>query len=412
MGQLVFSIVAMSGVCYFLLRRRRFDLFTIGFFASVIYFMPGFFGYTTYHTQGSWTEHDIEPLVYLVMVCVLTIQWLFAYANDLTSSNFCPAKDLFFTKHVPFALALFAMASFAALVMTAGSSIHEADKNAVAENLGRWHILLYTSATLGICVSYVQRKFLYFGCFFAFLVFDLYLGYRSAVAMATISVLYMYLSSKGPRRLLVDDFPLILLFAALGFFLFGYKVIAFAVKAGMWDLVFEHIGDPETYKLMFLRSEPFVIQQILNEVVRVDLSIDFISVLGAANQLILFSPELGLEMPSFNSQFQPYLFPDVEYGMAANIWAQMWAAGGLVLVVLFAAFFNTILFLVGRILQSGRPTFNALLVPGLIYWAFYTHRNDLGYAINIEKRLLLVSLASLLVAYSLKAKPIRSGVHP
>lgn len=37
-----------------------------------------------------------------------------------------------------------------------------------------------------------------------------------------------------------------------------------------------------------------------------------------------------------------------------------------------------------------------------LYWAFYIHRNDISYAINIEKRLLIILLACIALAYLLK----------
>jgi hypothetical protein len=113
-------------------------------------------------------------------------------------------------------------------------------------------------------------------------------------------------------------------------------------------------------------------------------------VISSLYQFILFAPELGAESITFNSLFQPALFPNVEYGLAANIWAQMWSAGGWPLLIVFVLIFNVILALGNSTLRARSAVLKAGLAPVFCCWAFYIHRNELGYALNLEKRLLLL----------------------
>src|SRR5690606_41059085 len=66
----------------------------------------------------------------------------------------------------------------------------------------------------------------------------------------------------------------------------------------------------------------------LNEVVLRGFRTEFDHVSAVVYQLLFFSDKLGLTASSFNDYFQGALFPGVDYGMASNIWAQMWSAGG------------------------------------------------------------------------------------
>jgi hypothetical protein len=121
----------------------------------------------------------------------------------------------------------------------------------------------------------------------------------------------------------------------------------------------------------------------------------FYSVVG---QFTLFSGEAGLVFRSFNGYFQPALFPDVEWGMANNIWAQMIAAGGWPLFLAFLAGFVCTLRLAARRMATARATNRCGVALATAYWGFYIHRNDLGYELSELKRVLLVWIVVAIVS--------------
>jgi hypothetical protein len=420
MYQALFVIFAVSGAAYFLFKRRGFDYYTVAFFSAIIYFLPGFFGYTTFHTGGIWRETPLHSEAYLIMTAVIASILLSAVIasrvkNPVNLNIAIPAPA--FIVHTLLFLSLFGAI---ALTISAGSSIHDADKDVVMENLGRWHILFYSSATIGLPLSFTNKQYRLSFIFLALLVFDLYLGFRSSIAMASISVLALHLATQSRSRLALKEFKILFLIGAIGAFFFLYKSIAFATKSGMWDVVFETLSNSQTYGLMITRSEPFIIQQILNQVIIADFQTSIVNVFGVFSQIILFGPDLGLDSPSFNSLFQPTLFPSVEYGMASNIWAQMWSAGGWTLLLVFIIIFNVVLSVGNATLKSSSSVVRAGLAPIFLYWAFYIHRNDLSYAVNIEKRMLLILGFCILLAYTMRylrrgriksIKGIRSGLR-
>jgi len=401
MHQELFVSTSVIGALYFLTSRRCFDYYTIAYFGSLAYFLPGFFGYTAFHIGGVWSENEINNETYLVLITVTTSIWLCAQIgsnirNPIKTNIRIPNK-----KFPVNALLFLSTLGATILVLSAGNSIHDADKTAVMENLGRWHILFYSAAALGLPLSYATKQYKALFLFFCLLCFDLYLGFRSTIAISIISLITVHLASKSKLRLASEQLKIILLMLFIGAFFFLYKVIAFSVKSGMWDLVIDRLSDGNTYAIMITRSEPFVIQQILNEVISKDFRVDIINVLSAFNQFILFGPEIGLGVSSFNDLFQPTLFPSVEYGMASNIWAQMWSAGGWGLLLFFIILFNLTLAVGNATLKSPSPIIRAGFAPAFVYWAFYIHRNDISYAINIEKRLLLILVGCVLFSYIL-----------
>lgn len=401
MCRLIFFSVAFFGTMYFLLNRRKLDYFTVAFFSACIYFLPGFFGYTTYHTGGAWTETAINDETYLIMSSVLASMLLMANLGASVKNPITFAFSIPNTHLIANTLCALSIFGLVALVLSAGSAIHDSDKDSVMEHLGRWHILFYSAAVIGLPLSFALKRIGLFFAFVSLLIFDLYLGFRSAMAMGFLSTAIIYLATKPKSRLLTKEFRPLFAIVLLAVFFFLYKAIAFSIKSGNWELVFNALLDTQTYELMITRSEPFVIQQILNDVVKSDFQIPIGNIFSAFGQFIIFAPELGISSSSFNDLFQPTLFPSVEYGMAANIWAQMWSAGGWGLLSVFLLIFNIVLTIGNASLRSPSIVIRAGFAPIFLYWAFYIHRNDISYAINIEKRLLIILLTCIALAYLL-----------
>lgn len=407
-AQAIFLMFAACGGLFFLIKRRQFDYFSLAFFSALIYFLPGFFGATSYHVGDGWSDMSIDPEVYWIMIFVILSIWFSAwvssYAPKLLEFNIALPSESLVSKLLMFS----ASAGFIGLLVTSGSEVLQAEKEIVMQSLGRWHILFYTAATIGLPVAYLMRQYLLAGLFLASLSFDLFLGFRSALSIGIISVLVVMLYAQGRQRLIAANWKIILAALMFGLLMFGYKEIAFAVKAGMWDLVWSNLNDANTYLFMFTHSEPFVVQQILNEVVASRFETNADHIFSSLYQLMLFAPELGAETITFNSLFQPSLFPDVEYGLAANIWAQMWSAGGWTLLIVFTLVFNMVLALGNATLRARSIVLRAGLAPVFVYWAFYIHRNELGYALNLEKRILLL-LFFVIVIVSIIKKATSQG---
>lgn len=401
--QFIFFAVAISGLLYFLLVKRRFDYFALAFFSSLVYFMPGFFGATSYHIDGEWSESPIHPETYGIMITVMCSIWFSAWWSSHVPGLHRLDWSLPTANWTSRLTMMAAIAGLLGLFATAGGGVFHAEKELVMENLGRWHILFYTAATLGLPIAFALKQRLLSLLFIVFLLFDLFLGFRLAFSVGILSVLVLLLSENGNRRLISMDWKIVLAVLLFAIFMFGYKAVAFAIRAGMWDIVLETLANPETYLLIITHSEPFLTQQTLNEIVSHRFETPMVHIYNSLYQFILFAPELGAEATTFNSLFQPALFPEIDYGLAANIWAQMWSAGGWTLLIIFIILFNLVLALGNWTLHARSAVIRAGLAPAFCYWAFYLHRNELDYALNLEKRQILLFLFVLMAAYLLHA---------
>jgi hypothetical protein len=398
---ILFLLLSNLGLAYFLLIKRRFDWFAVAFFSAMIYFLPGFLGYTSYLSQVEWVETPINARAYVVMILVEAAIIIGAIMNDLFPEkarvSYLDSSKQSNIPTLPIILML-AIGGCTLLVLTAGTTLWGEEKQILMADLNRAHILFYTATIIGMTISFERRRWKYFSAFCIFAVFDLFIGFRLPLAISGISILTLWLSKKGRIRLLTDSWKPLLAVGLLGIFLFFYKEIGFAIRMGDWDLFRSILSEPNTYLAMFITSEPFVIQSILNEVTMLDFSVGWRHLLGIFSQFILFSPELGWEEHSFNDLFQMALFPEVTYGMANNIWAEMWSIGGWLFLLVFIFLFVAFLKIFSFLLTFCDPSLRSFFAVMASYWAFYIHRNDIGYEIALQKRVVILMVLVFLFA--------------
>ncbi|MDP9916410.1 hypothetical protein J2W24_002055 [Variovorax boronicumulans] len=402
----VFYLEAIAFSVYFVKLRKKIDYFTVAHFSALIYFIPGFFGYTSYESRGSWSDTPMHSEVYAIMMMVLLSIFLFSFfysERKRKSENLQKIKNgralevkLFF---------LIAVVGVALFLLEVGMGFANPEKDEVLEDLGRGHIIFYSAAMLGLPLAVAMRMKVMGGILFSLLLFNVYIGFRSNFAVSMIAVGVWYCGVH--RDLVVRNIGKVsFLLLSFGLFMFLYKTIAYAVKAGMWELVSDRLFDSETYFYMIANSEPFITQSILNEVVGRGFQTSWDHIYSSVYQLLFFSSSLGASAISFNDRFQFELFGNVGYGMGSNIWAQMWSAGGWPLLLLMICLFNLILIFGNKTLKSRDAMFSAGLAPIFSYWAFYIHRNDLSYMLGLSKRLLVVWILCAILSRIMRRRPL------
>lgn len=399
--QMVFTIVATLGLLYFLFGKRRFDFFSVAFFSACVYFLPGFFGYALAPPTSLMPVRQPVELIdeaYWVMVAVLLAVLFGAICFDLIVRERKTKITLRGSQSAVVVATVMALVGFVLTVATTGSALLLADKHTMMVELNRWHIVWVMGASLGAVLSFVQSRWGLFSVCMALLLFDIYIGFRSSFAITLIAIFTLWISSKGSQRFVIENWRIGILGLLGALFIFIYKFLYIAIKRGDWGLVVDRLGNPLFYLTTIIRSEPFTTQVILNEVIRENFRVGTEHFTGLMYQFLLFAPALGAETTSFNDLFQPTLFPGTFAGMANNIWAEIWSSGGWPLLILFVVIFVTLLFLGSYLLQFCDPALRGGVALLLSYWAFYIHRNDILYQINLEKRIFLVWLICVLVS--------------
>lgn len=393
--QIVFFVLVLLGVYQFAIRPRRFDLYTVAFASSLLYFLPGFFGYVRYPSRlGIELDVALSDATYGVFCLVLLGIILGGLLFELIPYR-PPPLSISGTQYASTAAFLCAVLGVGAAVLTSGSALFDSDKDVVLAQLNRWYLLGSASIVLLAAFAFVRRQRTYLAVALCGILFDLYVGFRDAAAFTAISLLTLHLATTHRHRLLWERWrawiPAVLLIP----FLLLYKALAYLLKSGEFGVALTALGDSDLYLGAIDHSEPFAIQTILNEVLDKHFHVDPRHLMDAINGLLVFSGDVGLDSRSFNDMFQPALFPYVDYGMANNIWAEMYASGGIPLLLVFIVFFSLVLACGSWLLRSDQPELRAATAVLGVEWAFYIHRNDLTYQFTIEKRTALVAIVCL-----------------
>ncbi len=394
-----FYVVSILGLAYFLLAKRRFDWFAVAFFSACVYFLPGFFGYTSYLSLTGWIDNPLNNEAYGIMILVESMILSGAIASDLFSKKRTITKVEQGNVYVLKILLCLSITGLVLMLLTTGEALFYADKQSMMVELNRSHALFYTAVMIGSTMSFEYKKWSIFAFFCALIIFDLFIGFRASLAITAISIFTLWLSKQGQRRLIISSWKQLITGFLLVILLFFYQQIAYATRIGDLNLLSSLLSNVDTYVAMIKNSEPFIAQSTLNEVTERNYSVGMGHLIGVFYQFTLFAPELGLETGSFNDLFQHDLFPDVIIGMANNIWAEMWSAGGWPLLLVFLILFVAIIKLMTAFTEkSNNITQRAFVAVMASYWAFYIHRNDIRYEIDLEKRVLIVMILSYIIA--------------
>ncbi len=388
---LLFFVIQALGLGYFGLTKRTFDLLAAAFFSSCVYFLPGHFGYVLYPTPQAFVESSLLEETYLVMSLVMVAPLIGAILLDYRQRRAPRETADPSTGYPPIAIMVVLTVVGLLGTLTSGVDVVGSPKVELLRSLDRWYALWETTAVVGFVFSVEQRRKIETIFFSSVLVFDMYLGFRVNAAIAFLSMMALILSRKGRQRLVLTNWRQIAGAVVVCYLFFLFASIAWALRAHDFELVADVLSEGETYYKSLTHSEPFITQAILNAVIEFDYKVSAAHLGNAVIvMLVPFAPEIGFVPMSFNDLFQEALFPKLSFGMANNIWAEMWSSGGWVLLSVFVAVYTGLhIFLSSGALTRSRNVQVIVVITGIL-WGFYVHRNDLVYQVTMQRRLLVL----------------------
>jgi hypothetical protein len=245
-------------------------------------------------------------------------------------------------------------------------------------------------------VLYGQKRHLkYLIVPLAFVVLDLFLGYRSTLILGTISIALAYYGAKPGSLSLSEKQGIAIFVSSLLFFAFVYKPVYYTWVGGYFnpDKFFYYI------KISLPGSEPFIIMAVLNEVIKTGVQLPPLYFLNSLFQYAPFYVSISdQERTSFNLYSQSQLFPDVDWGLASTAFGELYALGGLLLVFIFLA--GIFVFLGMK--PPKHPYLVILYYYILPYIIFYFYRNDWHAFIDYIRLYLITSLGVFIIYLFLK----------
>lgn len=395
----LFYLVVGFGVYYFSLRERVFDIPAMAFFSSLLYFLPAFFGVVRYKMGlGYVIESDITGDAYFVYITVIGSIILAGIYNEFVNRIHYTVVDIKDSKLLFKVLLITTIIVAILFIVTNFGEIIKPGKPA----LNRFHPYFQIITGLTLILSVIIGKYNIAGYLSLVLLLDVYAGNREGLAMAILGSIILILLRKNKHKLLLENKNILFVVIASIIFLSVYKTIYIPMAAGNIGLVYERIFNVETYFLVLQSLEPFTIQSILHLVIvdNFEYSGDYFK--NIIYDLILFSGEMGIEKNNIDKAFNGILFATRESGVASNLWAEAYAIGGKLLIIIYAIAYSTLTLVYDRFLRKVNLYLRPFLLISASYLFLFIHRTGLIYQVTIQKRIILVCVFSIVVTYLIK----------
>ncbi|HXO71027.1 MAG TPA: hypothetical protein VN838_18860 [Bradyrhizobium sp.] len=434
---IMFVVAVILTAGYFVLTRRRFDFLTIAYVGAIFYFSPLFFGWVL-QSDPSLSE-TIQPTVYLIAtIYVIAL----AGAGILSSKpeRVAPASAGSARPLSRWYLIL-ALAGLAGSIISTRGAIVNIDKLVVLSHVGYSYVLFEVAASLACISAVVERRRweLAGGIFLLFI--DLLIGFRVFVTLVALSVALVLLMREGPlylyKKAPTYGFAAVILLVAMmsanAIRPTVYDQFAKIVPAGGADKIQRSETDKNSQtrsatgqapvaiptkapmppltisnwkaiasKLVIQSGEPFVVEATLVAIVQTGLSCSPSNIFKSVFLLVppgmaRFAPANPFP-PTFYDEYQPILYPNIDYGTGGNIWAEMLCRFGYVGMAIFGVLLILVLIGLNRLLLKSSPTLVSPIAIGGIIVAFYINRNDLHFTLQMLKWIALIFFAAYLLS--------------
>jgi hypothetical protein len=404
--RLLFLIAATATLGYVAIKKRRVDWFSVAAAAAAIYFAPGFGGFVT--DPDLRRSHEVVGHTYLVFCLVFMSIGIGAIYEDFAPQRvkkefrrISVASD---DRAVANVVLIIAIVSLVLSVAQMGDLVWASEKEVSMSTHGRW-LIAYEFSVCFAFLTYFASGARTASVIAGLLILPtIFFGYRTAAVMTFVAAMMIQL--RGMERVaLIRKWPIIVLVAATLYGAVFFKTIQFGIKFGLetgqWSVLLNTLDTENLYQDALFNSEPFIVQNTLNEVVKSSFSVGVEQLESLAAVFVPFGNELGMSGKGFNDYFQPALFSDVDYGLAANIWAQAYSLGSLSTVLIFCLVFVGVTRKINAIYARASGHGLAGIALAGAYWCFYIHRNDLLYEALLLRRVLMVFVIGWFVSRGL-----------
>lgn len=399
-------ILWISIIVYLVSKRRVVDFYTIAISGFILYILPSFWG-TTWTTQNLYYE-KVHFETYIVIDLISIILFLSLLYNDKNKPcKIVESSIKQFPRQLFFLLGIISYLLMLIAVLKVGLSVILADNKSLLniDVMNPFFSLSIWASLIVLSYGMISKNRTYFVIALPIIIFTLYLGSRAHLVIAAISTVLIWLSKSGEKRLFKEwKYGLVLVLVAVVATL--YRVIYPFVKRGEYRYILSLLGDKEFYfdRIFVLPHEFYIVFSTLNLSVsnKLDLGVEFIF-----NQIINFIPLLSRIVDTPNIKYSEIIMQNYyqgsRFGMASNIWAEMYSSGGVILVILFTIIWVKIINFFNRQLIYKRRM-SPFFIPFGVYSTFYINRLSFSLALGDMKYILFLLIISIVI-YNIFLKP-------
>ena len=399
-------ILWISIVAYLITKKRMVDFYTVAISGFMLYILPSFWG-TTWTTQNLYYD-KVYLETYIVIDLISIILFLSVLYNDKKKPRKISESSIRqYPRQLFLLLGLTSYLLMLIAVYKVGLSVVLADNKSFLniEIMNPFFSLSIWASLIVLSYGMISRSRIHFIIPLPIIIFTLYLGSRAHFVIAAISIVLIWLSKSGERRLFKEwKYGLILMLVGMVTTL--YRVIYPFVKRGDYKYILSLLGDKEFYfeRILVLPHEFYIVFSTLNLSIskKLDLGVEFVF-----NQIINFFPLLSsaANIPNvkYSEIIMQHYYQGSRFGMASNIWAEMYSSGGVILVIIFSIIWVQIINFFNRQLIY-KSRMSPFFISFGVYVAFYINRLSFSLALGDIKYILFL-LIIFVVIYHICLKP-------
>lgn len=411
-------------ILYVIVRKRKFDFFSIAAFSYIIYYFPVFNGYLRNNNTGN--QIFISNMTYF---CIFIFGFLLLffmiffdkyYIKAGNNSNKVSNVKMLKSKNElsNFCVLILSIIGIVLMIITFrnyGGFSGAFNKVNLLKNANKiTEYMKYIGLFVFVYSFIFKGKFIKLCRILSLCImfYTFLLGHRSFIVIGIISIFMHYVGTKNPVRLLEiikkNKKKFFFIVICLLFFLFVKNIFA-AFMAGNYELVFSRLSSKEYYIDTLLESESNIIMNNLNNIVVYgfkysfsDFVIGVVSLIPLVGGRILNAFNYTTFEIKMNHVFNTLYSEGI--GLGSNYIGEAYSIGNiyfLILIVILTLFF--IKFLNSKRNHSSNPFTYTFLSILLTYFTFYIHRNSLIFLLTTARAYLYI-LILLFLLYGLLGK--------
>ncbi|MGC0121397.1 hypothetical protein [Pseudoalteromonas piscicida] len=400
----LFLILCVLLLVYsFAIREREFDFISLYCVCLIFFNISTLFGvvietYTRVYVPANDSMFFVTALVFLSAIPFLYLPQKMPLSE---AKRRCELED-----NISIFLILFGF--LVVLIFTLPALLSASNKREVLENGGVIYALIGALPVVGAYLSYERKKWFMMLIFVLMIIGIFLLGSRRPAALLFIGVIILVI---GGRRIRLLSYWKVILFSFLGivFLILGKSLYSFILKYGIGGFILWYQNFSFEF---FIRGSEFLSTPgILAAVIDSNLDVSGTHMLKS---LLAIQPlplsYFGFSSSAFNELFQGTLFPDLDYGMAYNPWAEAYAWLGYLGVLIYG---TVIPFVLRKLWYAYKFSSGLIKVTFLIAGVlllFWVHRNslasELAYIRNAIYPLLVILFLTRSINFVLPKKKL------
>lgn len=382
-------VILLIAIVFYILKTKKRSLYTVSILSSIIYFLPNFFGYTSIVYSKVRITEPITPVLYLIhlmFVFVMLVFHLFIErTNNKKKHRFALVLNEKLLSKTLFTLSI--LLFLGSLIILKGNII--IDKTKLPRG---WFSVYSMFANLTLVFSILNN---YINLNYkkvvlqSVLLFIIFLqGHRSYLIFVLIGIFINEYVIEKKNILKISNIVFIFIVAIFGFM--GKTIVVLSRQGVSFFLIMKQILNINNIIESISNSEPFITQHILNMTILTEFTLEFSYIKRFFLKLFFLSPDKVTSTPHFYERFTTRFYPDINYGIAYNIFSEPYAIGKLWGVLLFIIIYALMLKWLNKLISSEDRILSSMgLILSSIY-AFYIFRNSIENIILWTQVILII----------------------